>query len=169
MILFLVIFCLTLNGGLGAPTTAVYKFVKCNPEGGQANCITHQSADMEWSPELPTKLPAAAAQYLEAEPVEDEKPEVEEGVEEEEEESPMMSEEGESPPVYLPEEGSGVYEGSGFMADYATGAADTGSGEDLKPYKGGRGSRKGTWFTKLPNEQKPAEQELKEDHLLLQN
>lgn len=74
--------------------------------------------------------------FREAEPVEDEKPEVEEGVEEEEEESPMMSEEGESPPVYLPEEGSGVYEGSGFMADYATGAADTGSGEDLKPYKG---------------------------------
>lgn len=49
---------------LGAPTTAVYKFVKCNPEGNQANCVTQESPVMEWTPDLPNKLPAATALYL---------------------------------------------------------------------------------------------------------
>uniref|UniRef100_A0A3B3Z9R7 Uncharacterized protein n=1 Tax=Periophthalmus magnuspinnatus TaxID=409849 RepID=A0A3B3Z9R7_9GOBI len=49
---------------VGAPTTAVYNFLKCNPEGDQANCITHQTRSMEWSPDLPTKLPASLADLL---------------------------------------------------------------------------------------------------------
>uniref|UniRef100_A0A3P9PIJ8 Uncharacterized protein n=1 Tax=Poecilia reticulata TaxID=8081 RepID=A0A3P9PIJ8_POERE len=44
--------------------TAVYKFLRCNPAGGQANCVTQQSAEMPWSPELPSKLPAADADSL---------------------------------------------------------------------------------------------------------
>lgn len=48
----------------GAPRTAVYKFVRCNPVGDQANCVTHQGPEMAWNPDLPAKLPASAAQYL---------------------------------------------------------------------------------------------------------
>uniref|UniRef100_A0A8C2X0I3 Uncharacterized protein n=1 Tax=Cyclopterus lumpus TaxID=8103 RepID=A0A8C2X0I3_CYCLU len=48
---------------LGAPRTAVYKFVKCNPEGDQANCVTQQSPKMAWSADLPAKLPASTAHY----------------------------------------------------------------------------------------------------------
>ncbi|KAG8001481.1 hypothetical protein GBF38_007157, partial [Nibea albiflora] len=55
---------LSLSPSLGAPQTAVYKFVRCNPEGNQANCVTQQGPEMAWSPELPAKLPASAAQYL---------------------------------------------------------------------------------------------------------
>lgn len=172
MILFLVVFSLALSGGLGAPTAA-YKFVKCNPEGNQANCITHQSANLEWSPDLPARLPATAAQYLEAEPVEDEHdPEQEMGEEddvedEEYEEEYESPEEGESPVVALSEVGSGD-EGSAFMADWAT-PADTGSGELLaknyEPNKGGRKNRKGAFWSLL-DEQKPAMEEMKEDQLL---
>lgn len=60
-------YCIKLNIkilSLGAPRKAVYKFVKCNPEGDQANCVTQQSPSMAWSPDLPAKLPAATAQYL---------------------------------------------------------------------------------------------------------
>uniref|UniRef100_A0A3Q2YZL3 Secreted protein n=1 Tax=Hippocampus comes TaxID=109280 RepID=A0A3Q2YZL3_HIPCM len=50
---------------LRAPRTAVYKFVKCRPEGNRANCVTQQSPQMEWSPDLPTKLPPpSSAPYL---------------------------------------------------------------------------------------------------------
>uniref|UniRef100_A0A3P8SBT5 Uncharacterized protein n=1 Tax=Amphiprion percula TaxID=161767 RepID=A0A3P8SBT5_AMPPE len=49
---------------VGAPRTAVYKFVRCNPEGSQANCVTQQTPEMTWSPDLPAKLPASAAQKL---------------------------------------------------------------------------------------------------------
>uniref|UniRef100_A0A3Q1F0Y2 Uncharacterized protein n=1 Tax=Acanthochromis polyacanthus TaxID=80966 RepID=A0A3Q1F0Y2_9TELE len=49
---------------VGAPSTAVYKFVKCNPEGGEANCVIQQTPKMAWSPDLPAKLPASAAQKL---------------------------------------------------------------------------------------------------------
>uniref|UniRef100_A0A672F9J5 Uncharacterized protein n=1 Tax=Salarias fasciatus TaxID=181472 RepID=A0A672F9J5_SALFA len=49
---------------LGAPRTAVYKFVRCNPEDDDANCVTQQTQEMEWSPDLPGKLPASAAQNL---------------------------------------------------------------------------------------------------------
>ncbi|XP_045889636.1 serglycin [Micropterus dolomieu] len=184
LILFFVISCLALHNGKGAPRTAVYKFVRCNPEGDQANCVTQQSPEMAWSPDLPAKLPASTAQYLEAEPVEDESPEededkMDEYEEMEEEETPMMSEKGESPVVEQQEEGSGVYEGSAtegeFVADQAsiTGASETGSGEswtekDSELNKG--------WDTKamrrlFPSrsevgESKPAEDELREDHLL---
>ncbi|GLD49032.1 uncharacterized protein AKAME5_002737700 [Lates japonicus] len=68
LILLLAVSCLALHNGKGAPRTAVYKFVRCNPEGGKANCVTQQSAEMAWSPDLPAKLPASTAQYLEAEP-----------------------------------------------------------------------------------------------------
>lgn len=149
MILFLVVFSLALSSGLGAPT-AVYKFVKCNPDGDQANCITHQSANMEWSSDLPTKLSATEAQYLEAEPVEDERnPEGEEDVqdyeEDEEDEGEYMSpEEGESPVTYLSEDGSGD-EGSAFMAT----PVDTGS----------------EWKSFF-DERKPAEESMKQDEFL---
>ncbi|XP_049421801.1 serglycin isoform X2 [Epinephelus fuscoguttatus] len=172
LILALVICCLALHNGKGAPTTAVYKFVRCNPEGDQANCVTQKSTEMAWSPDLPAKLPAATAQYLEAEPEEDggESPTwEEEGVDEMEEEydegaeegeSPITGEEGESP--VETEEGSGGYEGSGaegsFLADWAFAP-----GSDEKP----SGMRR--LFPSRPvfGEAKPAEQELREDHLLL--
>ncbi|KAJ0002185.1 hypothetical protein NQD34_001981 [Periophthalmus magnuspinnatus] len=165
MILFVVVFSLALSGGQGAPTTAVYNFLKCNPEGDQANCITHQTRSMEWSPDLPTKLPASAAQYLVTEPVEDEKdPEEEEDTVEGQS---LDSDEGESPIHYLPVDGSGD-EGSGFMADGAT-PADNGPGELLdknyKPNRGGRKNRKSDWMDRQ-DEQKPDKEEMKEDHLL---
>ncbi|CAL9701738.1 unnamed protein product [Knipowitschia caucasica] len=177
MIVFLVVVSLALSGGLGAPTTAVYKFVKCNPEGDQANCITHQSTNMEWNPDLPSKLPASAAQYLEAEPEEDERdaeeeyPEdyeypVEEEENPEEEEYPEEEEEEEeykSPEVYISEGGSGD-EGSGFMVDLTM--AENGSGERMDiQTKGGRIIYKQNWGDIL-DEQKPAKEEMKEDHLL---
>uniref|UniRef100_A0A3B5A6H2 Serglycin n=1 Tax=Stegastes partitus TaxID=144197 RepID=A0A3B5A6H2_9TELE len=64
LVLLLAISCLALHNGNGAPRTAVYKFVKCNPEGGEANCVTQQSPEMAWSPDLPSKLPASAAQLF---------------------------------------------------------------------------------------------------------
>ncbi|XP_055010849.1 uncharacterized protein LOC110175425 isoform X2 [Boleophthalmus pectinirostris] len=148
---------------VGAPSTAVYKFVKCNPEGDQANCITHQSANMEWSRDLPTKLPASATQYLEAEPVEDERdPEEEEDPVEEEEEF-LGSEEGESPLVYLPEDGSGDG-GSGFMADIDSKEL---LDKNYKPNRGGRKNRTWDWLDKR-DEQKPSKEEMMEEHLLHQ-
>uniref|UniRef100_A0A3P9H1P2 Uncharacterized protein n=1 Tax=Oryzias latipes TaxID=8090 RepID=A0A3P9H1P2_ORYLA len=39
-------------------------FVRCNPNGDQANCVVQQTPKMPWSPELPSKLPASTAQYL---------------------------------------------------------------------------------------------------------
>uniref|UniRef100_A0A8C4ER00 Uncharacterized protein n=1 Tax=Dicentrarchus labrax TaxID=13489 RepID=A0A8C4ER00_DICLA len=53
-----------LSFSIGAPRTAVYNFVRCNPEGDKANCVTQQSPEMAWSPDLPAKLPASTAQYL---------------------------------------------------------------------------------------------------------
>lgn len=186
LILALVICCLALHNGKGAPTTAVYKFVRCNPEGDQANCVTQKSTEMAWSPDLPAKLPAATAQYLEAEPEEDggESPtwEEEEGVDEMEEEydegaeegeSPITGEEGESP--VETEEGSGGYEGSGaegsFLADwaFAPGSGESGIEKDAKLYKDEKPSGMRRLFPSRPvfGEAKPAEQELREDHLLL--
>lgn len=184
-ILFFFISCLALHNGKGAPTTAVYKFVRCNPDGDQANCVTQKGPEMAFTPDLPAKLPASTARYLEAEPEEGENPWEEDDMnaeaepeggespweeddvelETEEEGKPMKSEEGESPVVT--EEGSGSYEGSAatYMADWTLG--ETGSGEswaeDKKPYKGVdmRDSSR-----PLVGESKPAEQELREDHLL---
>ncbi|XP_068430428.1 serglycin [Clinocottus analis] len=167
LILFFVISCLALHNGQGAPRTAVYKFVKCNPEGNQVNCVTQQSPKMAWSPDLPAKLPASTAKYLEAEPEKDESPPTEEEVDLEmyEDEKPMNSEEGELP---VETDGSGGYEGSAdtIMADWALG--ETGSGEsraekDEELYKDG-GMRR--LFRSRFLEAKPAEQELREDHLL---
>ncbi|XP_056237269.1 serglycin [Seriola aureovittata] len=179
LILLLVISCLALHNGKGAPRTAVYKFVRCNPKGDQANCVTQQSPEMAWNPDLPGKLPASAAQYLEAEPVEDESPQREEEDEEEEgkmeeEETPMTSEQGESPGFFLPEEGSGGYEGSAFggvIMDQAFGTAEseTGSGEkDMDLQTGGdlRVQRRLIPSWSLASKAKPAEQELRDDHLL---
>ncbi|KAK5873842.1 hypothetical protein PBY51_018845 [Eleginops maclovinus] len=176
LILFFVISCLALHNGNGAPRTAVYKFVKCNPEGDQANCVTQRGPEMSWTPELPNKLPAANAQDLEAEPEEDESPPSEEDVEivtEENVEGSMTSEEGESP-VWI-EDGSGAFEGSAtedmLMADLVAVESDTGSGEswaekgeDLN--KGKRDMRQLFPSRSLVGEAKPAEQELTEDHLL---
>ncbi|KAM9366933.1 serglycin [Symphorus nematophorus] len=175
LILFFVISCLAIHNGKGAPRKAVYKFVRCNPEGDQANCVTHQSPEMEWSPDLPAKLPASTARYLEAEPVEDESPLREEEEEEQvvEDESPMMNQEGESPVLY--EEGSGAagyYEGSASEAMYMDQAfvptgSETGSGESVtEKDKGGEKMTMRRLFPSrsLGGEATPAE--LRDDHLL---
>ncbi|KAE8297132.1 hypothetical protein D5F01_LYC03747 [Larimichthys crocea] len=148
LLLFFVVSCLALHNAKGAPQTAVYKFVRCNPEGDQANCVTQQSPEMAWSPELPAKLPASAAQYLEAEPVQDDSPMWEDG------------------PVF----GSGDHEGSGYAAEDNTMAdkaeSETGSGESWTEKDG-----EGMFMRMFPSrslfgEAKPAEHELREDHLL---
>ncbi|KAK9542635.1 hypothetical protein VZT92_000479 [Zoarces viviparus] len=171
LIVFFVVSCLAFHNGEGAPTTAVYKFVKCNPEGDQANCVTQQSPKMAWSPDLPAKLPASTAQYLEAEPEEDEHSPREEEMELKMEGEDMTREEGES--LGETEDGSGGHEGSAdtYMADWALG--ETGSGEswaekDGEQYKVGdmRGMRRLFPSRSLATGAKPAEQELREDHLL---
>lgn len=48
----------------GAPKRTLYKYVRCNPNDGQANCVTYQTPEMPWNPDLPSKLPASTAQYL---------------------------------------------------------------------------------------------------------
>ncbi|XP_035992283.1 serglycin [Fundulus heteroclitus] len=172
LIFLLAVTCLALHNGEGAPMTAVYKFLRCNPEGGKANCVTQQTPEMPWSPDLPSKLPASDAKYLEAEPVEGESPSREEEEEEEvvEEETPMRSEDGESP--LFVEEGSG-YEGSATdymsFADEPTGAeSETGSGdswtESAQPQGGNKRRSSSGGFP--GGEAKPTEQDLEEDHLL---
>uniref|UniRef100_A0A3P9C0N5 Uncharacterized protein n=1 Tax=Maylandia zebra TaxID=106582 RepID=A0A3P9C0N5_9CICH len=108
---FLLILCLLICVSL----TAVYKFMRCNPDGDQANCVTQQSPEMEWNPDLPSKLPASA--------------------EAEEEESKLS----ESPGIFLGEEGSGGYEGSAaegpYMADKSN-LGETGSGMLWKESEG---------------------------------
>ncbi|KAM8894771.1 serglycin [Spinachia spinachia] len=169
VILFFAVSCLAFQHGTGAPRNAVYKFVKCNPEGDQANCVTQQSASMAWSPDLPAKLPASTAQYLEAEPEDEESPlrEEEEGFEMDE---PNEPQEGESPVGTV--DGSGGYEGSadGLAVDWALG--ETGSGESWaekgEQYKDGdmTGMRRLFPSKSVAAEARPAEHELREDHLL---
>lgn len=110
-------------------------------------------------------------------PVEDEGPQREEDeVDQMVEEMSMIGEEGESP---VPEEGSGVYEGSAsegpFIADraFVTAESETGSGEswkvnDMERNQGGdvRGLRRLLRSRSVVGEAKPAEQELRDDHLL---
>lgn len=149
LILFVVISCLALHNGKGAPSTATYKFVKCNPEGDQTNCVTFQSPRMALTPDLPAKLPASTAQYLKTKPVE--------------EEGPDRSDDG----LFPFEEGSS--EGSAaegpFMEDQAslTFLSETGSGEsDTEESKA-----EDMWGKRsLEGEAQPAEQELQEDYLL---
>ncbi|XP_061735850.1 serglycin-like [Nerophis ophidion] len=142
----------------GVPKTAVYKFIKCRPESNQANCVTQQGPDMEWSPDLPSKLPASSAQYLEAFPVDkDEGP------------AGRMNE--------LVDDGSG-YEGSAgqFLMDTfdVNTEREMGSGEsetprDTEQYKVGRQySQAFRQFLRGSRQdlEEPAEKELKEDHLL---
>lgn len=167
---FFVVSCLlALHSGHGAPRTAVYKFVRCNPEGDQANCVTQQSPKMAWSPELPAKLPASTARYLEAEPEEGESPprEEEEELEMYEDEKPRRSEEGESP---VETDGSGGYEGSAGTIMAGGTFGETGSGEswaekEEELYKDGN-VRRLFQRRSLFAEAKPAEQELREDQLL---
>ncbi|XP_035855295.1 serglycin [Sander lucioperca] len=174
LILFLVISCLALHNGKGAPRTAVYKFVRCNPKGDQANCVTQQSQEMAWSPDLPAKLPASTAQYLEAEPEEGESPPREDEVE-----LKMEDEETQGDVSVQTEDGSGGFEGSAaestFMADWAfvpaeseAGSGESRTEEDGKLYKVGdtSGMRRLFPSRSLVGEAKPAEQELREDHLL---
>ncbi|RVE74631.1 hypothetical protein OJAV_G00024030 [Oryzias javanicus] len=170
LFLFLLVSCLALINVKGAPRTATYKFVRCNPNGDQTNCVVQQTPAMPWSPELPSKLPASTAQYLEAEPVEDESPTSEEEddyeAEMEEEETPMESEDGESPSVA--EESFGNFEGSSEGTDLATGAKiDIGSGDfgTETELKDGDMSTMKRFFssTKVV---KPSKTDLEEDHLL---
>ncbi|XP_072236491.1 serglycin [Leuresthes tenuis] len=181
-ILLLLISCLALHNGKGAPTTAVYKFVRCNPVGDQANCVTLQSPPMPWSSDLPSKLPASAAQYIEVESVEDESPLIDEGdevyeqEEMEEEETPIKSEDGESPGMFLSDEGSGSYEGSAvdgpYYADWASPAeSETGSGEHLEEFAPRKDENESSMRKLFPSspftgEAKPTQQDLEEDHLL---
>ncbi|CAG05688.1 unnamed protein product [Tetraodon nigroviridis] len=64
LILLVVVCCLALHNGKGAPRNARYMFVRCSPDGDQANCVTQQTPEMTWSPDLPAKLPASTAQFL---------------------------------------------------------------------------------------------------------
>ncbi|XP_040059410.2 serglycin [Gasterosteus aculeatus] len=173
VILFFVVSCLAFQNADGEPRKAVYKFVKCNPEGDQANCVTQQSPSMAWSPDLPAKLPAATAQYLEAEPEEDESLLGEEEVdfEMDEDKKPDEIEAGESP--VETGDGSGGHEGSAdvLAGDWAMG--ETGSGvywaeKDGEQYKDGdmTGMRRVFPRKSVVAEAKPAEHELREDHLL---
>ncbi|PWA17218.1 hypothetical protein CCH79_00010515 [Gambusia affinis] len=150
----------------GAPRTASYKFLRCNPADGQANCVTQQSAQMPWSPELPSKLPASDTDRLDAEPVEDESPPEQDPKDQvqEDEEAPMRSEDGESPWFIPVEEGSG-FEGS--AADYSSFAdasraaeSETGSVGNL------RGMKRLFPGSFLVEEAKPTEQDLEDDSLL---
>nr|XP_057945098.1 serglycin-like [Doryrhamphus excisus] len=141
----------------GVPRTAAYKFVKCRPDDDGANCVTHQSPEMEWSPELPTKLPASTVQYLDAQAVD-------------EDEDPVML-------MEAVDDGSG-YEGSAgqFLMDSfdVNTESEMGSGEswaprDTEQYKVGReyseAFRRFLSGSQLDQE-KPAENDLEEDHLL---
>ncbi|XP_063316456.1 serglycin isoform X2 [Pelmatolapia mariae] len=160
LILLLIISCLALHSTKGAPRTAVYKFVRCNPDGDQANCVTQQSPEMEWSPDLPSKLPASTVEYLEAEPVEDENSPMEENDEEEQEDEEEAEEEesklSESTGIFLGEEGSGGYEGSAAEGPYM---ADK-SNLDMSDLRRLFASRH------TSDEVKPDESDYKEDHLL---
>lgn len=171
LIFLLVVACLELHNGIGAPRTAVYKFVRCNPEGGNANCVTQQTSKMPWSPDLPSKLPAADAKYLDAEPIEGESPSRDEKEEVVEEETPMRSEDGESPWLFPVDEGS-AFEGSATdyfpFADQPTGAeSEPGSGESwtdsFQPKVGKVRSMRRLF---AGEEAKPTEQDLQEDSLL---
>ena len=168
VILLLVVSCFALHNGNGAPTTAVYKFVACNPKDGQANCVTYQSAEMEWTPDLPAKLPASAARHLEATPVEDEHPDKEGNDERDttEPEQPISSDQGESPS----DEGSGaeIYDWYNGDQSYSKNGIETGSGmEDMDLNKSEDMSEKSHAFRRsLREEEKPVEQALKDEHLL---
>ncbi|XP_054892298.1 serglycin [Poeciliopsis prolifica] len=174
VVLLLAVACLALHEGKGAPRTAVYKFLRCNPADGRVNCVTQQSPEMPWSPELPSKLPASEADSLDAEPVEDESPPGEDP-KEDEDETQMRSEDGESPWFVPEEEGSG-YEGS--AADYWSVAdepkaaeSETGSGEfwtdSVQPKVGKvRGMKRLFPGSFLVEEAKPTKQDLEEDSLL---
>lgn len=166
LIFLLVVACLALHNGNGAPKTAVYKFVRCNPEGGNANCVTQQTSKMPWSQDLPSKLPAADAKYLETEPDEGESPSRDEKEEVVEEETPMRSEDGESPGLSQLDES---YALEGSATDELTSAieptgdeGDTGSG-DFQPKVGKVRSMRRLF----PGEEaKPTERDLQEDSLL---
>ncbi|XP_071401245.1 serglycin [Centroberyx affinis] len=165
LIFSLVVACLALNNGMGAPTGR-YMFVRCNPSGDQPNCVTHQSPVMALDPDLPSRLPASAAQYMEEEAA----PEEEEGPMGDERKMMMAT-------MPLPEEGSGAFEGSAaelpFMADrsFVTGESETGSGEswtekEAERYQGLSEDPEHMSLELLLDEAKPAEHELREDHLL---
>uniref|UniRef100_A0A668ATT0 Uncharacterized protein n=1 Tax=Myripristis murdjan TaxID=586833 RepID=A0A668ATT0_9TELE len=59
--LFLQLSLLLLLPGL---PTGRYMYVRCNPNGDQSNCITHRGPQMELNPDLPSRLPASAAEYM---------------------------------------------------------------------------------------------------------
>ncbi|XP_077420013.1 serglycin [Vanacampus margaritifer] len=155
--LFIAACCLLALHAEGAPKTAVYKFVKCRPEGERANCVTQQSPPMEWSPDLPTKLPASSAQYLDGLPLE------EEGLT------------SESTEVVQPEDGSG-YEGSAgpLWMDYPFDTnieQEMGSGESLTNMDRSAGrlqSEALRWVFGISrqDQDRAAEKEMQEDHFL---
>ncbi|XP_051920389.1 serglycin [Hippocampus zosterae] len=154
--IFLAACCLIALHAEGAPRTAVYKFVKCRPEGNHANCVTQRSPQMEWSPDLPTKLPPSSAHYLDAQPVEQEG-------------SGSMSEFDD----VQPEDGSG-YEGSAgsFWIDSSFDTnteQEMGSGESLTDQYAGRTTSEA--FRKFLDsswrgQDKGAEREMQEEHFL---
>ncbi|KAM9860898.1 serglycin [Aulostomus maculatus] len=67
-ILFFIVCNYAIINAHGAPATASYKFVRCLPDGNQANCQTQKSPDIQWTPDLPVRLPASTAESLGAEP-----------------------------------------------------------------------------------------------------
>ncbi|XP_077376088.1 serglycin [Festucalex cinctus] len=152
--LFIAACCLVALHAEGAPKTAVYKFVKCRPEGDRANCVTQQSPQMEWSTDLPTKLPASSAQYLDGLPVEEE------------------GSTSESTDVVQPEDGSGSEGSAGpFWMDYSFDTntePEMGSGESLDRSDGRRQSEalRRVFGISWQDQDRAAEREMQEDHFL---
>ncbi|XP_056463630.1 serglycin-like [Gadus chalcogrammus] len=141
--LSLAVICFAINSGTGAPSKARYMFVKCHPLGNDSNCVTHQGPEMNLTTDLPDKLPASAAPYIGAQPVED-------GPVTERKEPKVES------VTSLTEDGSGVFEGStGFEGSAVESPVADGSGD---------------FWTQLAGDvmadYRPAEEELREDHLL---
>ncbi|XP_056134933.1 serglycin [Lampris incognitus] len=153
VILSLAVLCLALNNGMGAPTTARYMFVKCNPHDTDANCQTYHSPVVQVTSDLPTRLPVSAAPYLKATPVE-------------EEDRPIEGKEEKTSWFHL-EEGSGILEGSAvepsFVDDriFATVEPEPGSGAALTYY-----DMIGLLQGMQGDEARPPALDLREDNLL---
>ncbi|KAM9816648.1 serglycin [Neosynchiropus ocellatus] len=133
LLLASVLLIVVLHSGTGAPRKARYNYVKCNPDGDQANCVTYQSAEINWTPELPSKLPAFTVEYLEANAVEGES---------------------RAQGRKLGEIGSGSYEGSGSQSTESTEAFVT-----MEPELGSGGEEQYRGEREVP-EEKELEEDL---------
>ncbi|KAM4602655.1 serglycin [Polymixia lowei] len=157
IILSLAILCFALHNGLGAPTRGRYMFVRCNPTSKDANCLTHRSPKMELTPDLPTRLPASAAEYIETEPMEEEPV------------SDYEDEQYKTTSPMFPEESSGGFEGSAFSPYLGDGGfvePESGSGDKTEVDQGLHATGRPTPRRAQVGEAHPHAQEMREDHLL---